>query len=110
MDAIRIEHRVAGADANPYLVTSAVLAGIHHGLSGEIEPPPPSTGDAAGQTERELPSGWLHAIEALEDGEVMKGYLGERFLDIFTACRRFERDAFASHVTSLEYDWYLRAV
>ncbi len=110
VEATRIEHRVAGADANPYLVTSAVLAGIHHGLSGEIEPPPPSSGDAAGQTDRELPSGWLHAIEALEAGEVMKEYLGQPFLDIFTACRRFERDAFASHVTSLEYDWYLRAV
>ncbi|MGD8976868.1 MAG: glutamine synthetase family protein [Gammaproteobacteria bacterium] len=109
-EATRIEHRVAGADANPYLVAGAVLAGIHHGLSGRIEPPPPSSGNAAGKTERELPPGWLHAIEALETGHVMKDYFGEGFLDIFTACRRFEREAFACHVTSLEYDWYLRAV
>ena len=31
-EARRIEHRVAGADASPYLVLAAVLAGIHHGL------------------------------------------------------------------------------
>ena len=109
-EATRIEHRLAGADANPYLVAGAVLAGIHHGLSGQIEPPPPSSGNAAEKTDRELPPGWLHAIEALEGGQVMKDYFGERFLDIFTACRRFERESFASHVTSLEYDWYLRAV
>lgn len=108
--ATRVEHRVAGADANPYLVAAAVLAGIHHGLSHKVEPPPPSEGNAAEQVERALPSGWLHAIEALEAGSVMQAYFGAPFLDIFTACRRFERESFASHVTSLEYEWYLRAV
>jgi glutamine synthetase len=33
--ARRIEHRVAGADANPYLALAVVLAGIHHGLSAD---------------------------------------------------------------------------
>ena len=28
----RVEHRVAGADANPYLLVAAILAGIHHGI------------------------------------------------------------------------------
>jgi len=110
IEATRIEHRVAGADANPHLVTAAVLAGIHHGLERRIEPRPPSSGNAAEQVERELPSGWLHAIEALEEGEVMRDYFGQPFLDVYTICRRFERESFASHVTSLEYEWYLRAV
>jgi len=108
--ATRVEHRVAGADANPYLVAGAVLAGMHYGLSHKAEPPPPSAGNAAEQAERALPSGWLHAIEALEASEVMREYFGRPFLDIYTACRRFERESFASHVTSLEYEWYLRAV
>ena len=30
----RIEHRIAGADANPYFVVAAVLAGIHHRRPG----------------------------------------------------------------------------
>jgi glutamine synthetase len=34
----RLEHRVAGADSNPYLVVAAVLAGIHHGISQLCEP------------------------------------------------------------------------
>jgi glutamine synthetase len=36
--AIRIEHRVAGADANPYLVMATVLAGIHHGITNKLKP------------------------------------------------------------------------
>jgi uncharacterized membrane protein len=35
---LRLEHRLAGADANPYLVVAWVLAGIHHGLTRELEP------------------------------------------------------------------------
>ena len=36
----RVEHRLAGADANPYLVVAWMLAGIHRGLSRGAEPPP----------------------------------------------------------------------
>ena len=36
--ARRIEHRPAGADANPYLVLAAVLAGVHRGLTAELDP------------------------------------------------------------------------
>ena len=45
-EALRIEHRVAGADANPYLLMAAVLAGIHYGISNRIEPPPVTVGNA----------------------------------------------------------------
>jgi glutamine synthetase len=34
----RIEHRVSGAEANPYLVAAAVLAGVHHGLAQALDP------------------------------------------------------------------------
>jgi Glutamine synthetase len=36
--ARRIEHRIAGADANPYLVLAAILAGIHHGIATSADP------------------------------------------------------------------------
>ena len=35
---LRFEHRVAGADANPYLVTAAIAAGVHHGLTKRCDP------------------------------------------------------------------------
>ncbi|MFO6017853.1 hypothetical protein ACLBUZ_32565, partial [Pseudomonas aeruginosa] len=43
-DAVRLEHRVAGADANPYLLLAAVLAGVHHGLTNKVEPGAPIEG------------------------------------------------------------------
>ncbi len=107
--ARRIEHRVAGADANVYLVVAAVLAGMHHGMANEIEPPPPSEGDAAAE-EGTLPNSWLHAIEALERGAILPGYLGEDFLRVFAACRRQERLSYEASVSPLEIEWYLRTV
>ena len=50
----RIEHRLAGADANPYLVLAAHLAGGLHGVQADLEPPPP-TGDAYGLPARVSP-------------------------------------------------------
>jgi len=41
----RFEHRLASADANPYLLVSAILAGVHYGLTEGLEPPPPASGD-----------------------------------------------------------------
>src|SRR5690606_23281171 len=42
----RIEHRVAGADANPYLVMATVLAAAHYGIVNRIDPGPPVAGNA----------------------------------------------------------------
>ncbi|MEO1398787.1 MAG: glutamine synthetase family protein, partial [Pseudomonadota bacterium] len=44
--ARRVEHRVSGADANPYLVLAAILAGIDEGLDAAVEPPAPLEGNA----------------------------------------------------------------
>ena len=106
----RIEHRVAGADANPYLVTASVLAGMHYGLSRELEPPPPATGNAAVDDGVLLPGSWLHAIEALEASTVLGDYLHPEFLRVYVACRRHERLRFHRSITPLEHDWYLRTV
>ena len=44
--ATRIEHRVAGADSNPYLAVAALLAGISLGIDRQCEAPPPISGNA----------------------------------------------------------------
>ena len=40
-----VEHRVAGADANPYLVAALVLGGMLHGIERELDPGPPVAGN-----------------------------------------------------------------
>jgi glutamine synthetase len=108
--ARRIEHRVAGADANPYLVLAAVLAGIHHGLTHELQPDAPITGNAYDQVAPSLPLSWDRAIEALAEAIILPGYMGERFCRLYRVCRAAERDRFADVITPMEYAWYLHTL
>jgi glutamine synthetase len=108
--ARRVEHRVAGADANPYLVLAAVLAGIHHGLSKELEPDAPITGNAYAQVAPSLPLRWDRSIEAFAAATALPGYLGEAFWRLYGACRAAERDRFADVITPTEYAWYLHTL
>jgi glutamine synthetase len=102
----RVEHRVAGADANPYLLAAAVLAGIHHGLTHKIEPGAPLSGNAYDNAAATLPITWPDAARAFARSAFLREHLGERFHRLFLTTRRGELQAFESHVTRLEYDWY----
>jgi glutamine synthetase len=106
-----IEHRVAGADANPYLALATLLAGVHHGLTGAIDPGPPVEGDgyaAAAKMEERLPATWFAALDAFEGSAVMRDYLGDRFATMFAKVKRIEQDRFNEVISSLDYDWYLK--
>jgi glutamine synthetase len=108
--ARRIEHRVAGADANPYLLLAALLAAIHHGLAEGLEPPPPSVGNAYETTPPSLTNSWQQALDLLEADEILGEALGRDFLHVYLANRRAERAQALQAVSRLEYDWYLRHV
>ena len=109
-----IEHRVAGADANPYLALAAVLAAAHYGIVNKIDPGPPVVGDgyaavAAGNagSGAKLPTNWFAAVDAFEKSEVLREYLGEEFMRHYTTVKRTEQDRFFAAVPNLDYDWYL---
>jgi glutamine synthetase len=104
----RIEHRVAGADANPYLLTAAVLAGMHHGITQRIDPGAPLVGNAYRNTAPILPITWPEATLAFERSEFVREYFGANFQRLFATTRRGEFHTFESHVTTLEYEWYVR--
>jgi glutamine synthetase len=108
--ARRIEHRVAGADASPYLALAAVLAGIHHGLERRLDPGPPVAGNAYAEVAPSLPLSWEQAIDALEAAAVLPQYLGAEFCRLYRVCRAAERDRFADLITPAEYAWYLATV
>ncbi|TFH88026.1 glutamine synthetase [Billgrantia azerbaijanica] len=108
--ARRIEHRVAGADANPYLLLAALLAGIEHGLAHMLTPSQPVTGNAYEQFAPSLTNSWCQALDLLETSEPLREALGSDFLAVFLANRRAERDQAMQHVSRLELDWYLRHV
>jgi glutamine synthetase len=103
----RIEHRVAGADVNPYLLTAAVLAGIHHGIVYGLDPGPPTRGNPYAEEGVALPDSWEQALQQFENSALANTYLGADFRRLYATTRRAEFRAFASQITPLEYDWYL---
>ena len=107
----RIEHRVAGADANPYLVMAAVLAGIHHGLEHDCEPGPETpAGAALVVPEATLPTRWDSALELFRGSRVLPRFLGEDYCKAFATVRQGECDDFHFRIPNLDYEWYLRAL
>lgn len=107
----RIEHRVAGADANPYLVLAAVLAGIHHGLKSEIDPGEPLPREAdLSDAKVTLPTRLDKALELLRNGTILPSYLGELYTQSYVALRQGESDDYHGQVPDLDYQWFLRAL
>ncbi len=105
--ARRIEHRFAAADANPYLVMAAMLAGVHHGLTRGLPPTPPSDGNAGEEIAPDLPTHLWTALDRIETSGCLATYLGPRYPAAYAAIKRAELDAFLAEVLPREYDWYL---
>jgi glutamine synthetase len=84
-----------------------VLAGIHHGLTHQLEPPPVTTGNAYDQPGEPLPIGWGEAIERFAHSDVARRYFGEKFVNLYCTVKRGELQDFAAHVTPLEIARYL---
>ena len=106
----RLEHRVAGADANPYLVVAAVLAGMHHGISTRCEPRAMTPERAELDYEVEIPVRWPHALDAFDAGSILPRYFGNDYHRLFSMCRREEEANFNSDIPTKDFEWYLRAV
>lgn len=109
-DAMRVEHRVAGADANPYLTVAAVLAGMHHGIANERDAGGIERGNAYDNPPTELPLRWWQALSRMGESEVLPRYLGQHYCDCYVAARSFENDNFNAHIPALDYSWYMRTV
>jgi glutamine synthetase len=103
----RIEHRIAGADTNPYLVTAVVLAGILDGIENQLSCDEPIEGNAYEKTQSDFPTDWLTSIQLFEQSKWVENYFGKEFQQTFAALKRAELDAFNRQVTPLEIEWYL---
>ncbi len=104
----RVEYRVAGADANPYLVVATVLAGMLYGLDNDLPLPEPVTGNGLEQEGIPLPIRQSDALYDFDEQPALKKYLGERFSQVYHACKSDELLQFERRVTETEIDWMLR--
>jgi glutamine synthetase len=108
-DARRIEHRVAGADANPYLALAALLASLHHGITAKVDPGPPSQENAGTALDPEIPLRPFRALERLARSQLMKDYLGADYVEAYVATKWAEIESFYDEMGATEYAWYLQA-
>lgn len=107
---LRFEHRVAGADANPYLVTAAVAAGVHYGLKNKCDPGTMVEQGQYLEPKIKIPNRWDAAIDKFSRGKILRDYLGRDYCKYYAMNRRRESEQFHNQVSQLDFDWYLRSV
>ncbi len=106
----RVEHRIAGADTNPYLLTAAVLAGMHHGITNKLDPGPESIEGQEPHQGVELPCRWREAINALENSALFRDWFGNEFIDMYLRAKHAEEENFHIEVSDRDHGWCLRTV
>jgi glutamine synthetase len=106
--ATRVEHRIAGADANPCLVMAAILAGMSHGIANEIDPGPAVDGNSELIDAPPLPTAWVNALDLFQRSAVVREAFGPLFQEVFSRLKQAERSNFERIVTPLDHLWYSR--
>jgi glutamine synthetase len=109
--SLRIECRIPGADCNPYLALSALVAAGTAGIERQVEPPPPFVGDAYGaQSLAPLPRTLREATDAFAASELAVAVLGADVVEHYTRVFRTEQAAFDAAVTDWERQRYFERI
>ncbi len=98
------EHRIAGVDANPYLVAAVTLGTALDGIEAGAAPGRPGPPGAADHPR--LPRSWLEAIEAFEGSQSLRRILGAPLHQGFAAIKRAEYEMLAVEVSEAEWRLY----
>jgi glutamine synthetase len=104
--ARRIENRVIGADANPYVALAATLACGYLGIQNRIEPAPECTGDAY-LGAFELPRSLGEALALLRDERDLAEVLGEGFITVYSEIKEVEYAEFMKVISPWEREHLL---
>ncbi|TIH10704.1 glutamine synthetase family protein [Pseudomonas leptonychotis] len=106
----RVENRLAGADANPYLVLAASLLCGYMGMVGQVPASAPVTGRGYERRNLRLPVTIESALERMEACEDAKEYLGEKFMRGYVAVKRAEHENYNRVISSWEREFLLLSV
>jgi len=108
--AARFEHRVPGADVNPYLTIAAMLAAGLDGIEQAIEPPAASPGVPASETHRELPRTLEASLALFRSSDFVARALGPELQAQYVLSREFELEAYdvwsRGQITDFEFQRY----
>ncbi len=104
--ARRIENRVIGADANPYVALAATLACGYLGMKNKIEPTPECKGDAY-LGAFELPRSLIEALTRLREETALHEVLGKEFVTVYTEVKEIEHAEFMKVISPWEREHLL---
>ena len=107
--ARRVENRLAGADANPYLAIAATLAAGLEGLQTRRMPGEPVL-DNGYELPRGLPRTFFTAHEQMAQSVHASRLLGERFVRAYLAVKALEHDSFLNEISAWERRFLLPQV
>jgi glutamine synthetase len=111
----RIEVRVGGADANPYLVQAAALAAMNIGMQEQLSPNEPVAGNAY-EAEDGLPlqlhfaSDLSSAANRFGESTAAKKQFGETFVEHFAMTRQWEASEYHRTINSWQLERYFEIV
>jgi glutamine synthetase len=99
----RVECRVPGADVNPYLAISALIAAGLHGIDAGLDLEPPLEGNAYAATDRpQVPSSLRDARDLFGASAIAREAFGQEVVDHYLNNARVELEAFDAAVTDWE--------
>jgi glutamine synthetase len=107
--ARRVENRVAGADANPYLAIAASLAAGLKGIEQQLTPSEPLSGNGYEQA-HSLPRTMETALEKMQRSTVARALLGDDFVTGYCAVKALELESFQSEISAWERRYLLPQV
>jgi len=100
--ARRVENRLAGADANPYLAIAASLAAGLNGMQRELEPSAPLEGEFVVPEALSLPCTLHAALERLKRSDLARELFGKEFIEGYIASKTLELTSFFDEITPWE--------
>ena len=104
----RVENRVIGADANPYVALAATLACGYLGMVGEIAALPEMTGNAyQAPHATPLPQSLSESVRLLDEVPEVEAILGKRFCGIYKAVKMSEYAEFMKVISPWEREHLL---
>jgi glutamine synthetase len=101
-NALRVENRLPGADVNPYLALSAMIAAGLHGIDAELELEPPYEGNAYESDKPRVPSNMYEARDLFAGSELAREAFGQDVVDHYLNRAQVELEAFEAAVTDWE--------
>ena len=98
----RVENRLPGADVNPYLALSAMIAAGLHGIDNELELEPAFEGNAYDSDKERVPDTIEEARDLFAGSAVVRDAFGQDVVDHYLNRARVEIDAYNAAVTDWE--------